>query len=73
MERRAKDWQRFEEVSLFAGLATHLYFQCIQLYRWTLLLCNTWMAYYLRISLQGAVFSQVLYGKHIAYYHEKSI
>jgi molybdopterin-containing oxidoreductase family membrane subunit len=42
MSGRAKDWQRFEEVSLvLAGLATPLVLSVHTLYRWTLLLCYT--------------------------------
>jgi hypothetical protein len=59
---RAKDWQRFEEVSLvLAGLATPLAFctyYCIDGFCY---LCNTWMAYYyFLLILLRVLYSQVL-------------
>jgi molybdopterin-containing oxidoreductase family membrane subunit len=62
---RAKDWQRFEEVSLVLAGLHLLYFLYILLYRWILLLCNTWMAYSLfLLILLLVLFFRICDGKY---------
>ena len=70
---RAKDWQRFEEVSLvLAGLATP--FGTLRAYHRILRLCdlcNPWLAYhYLPALLRGwGDLLWVLHGKYAPYHH----
>jgi molybdopterin-containing oxidoreductase family membrane subunit len=47
MSGRAKDWQRFEEVSLvLAGLATPLVLSVHTIVSMDFATCDTWMAHY---------------------------
>jgi molybdopterin-containing oxidoreductase family membrane subunit len=70
---RAKDWQRFEEVSLvLAGLATPLV-RYILLYRWILLpVIPGWHYYIPPLILLRVLCFQVLRWLTPAYYYEES-